>query len=585
MFTFDTIITLATFIATIIGLIYFQTRPAYVFLAAMMILYACDVVSSRQVIASASNEGLLTLMMLMMASLALEKTRLLRLAAQKIIRPGYYATWGRLFLITVSTSAFLNNSAVVATLLAPIRNNTHHAASKLLLPLSYAAILGGTITLVGTSTNLIVNSLAVDAGLPALGFFDFTQIGLALCLTCCVVLLLITSGLPDHRVEDNNVKHYLIDVKVQLHSKLISKSIEQNGLRHLESLFLVEILRASRLISPVSPDEIIEPHDRLIFSGDVAKITQLNQFDGLSLFAYENGLPLENMTEVVIRHDSVLVGRNLKQVGFRALFDAAVVAIKRDGGAVSGKLGDVILKSGDYLVLAVGKDFATRKNIAKNFIMISGVATDLALTGWREVLSVVGFFTAIILAACNLVPLFKSLLLLMAILIATHCLSASEVLQRLPKNIWAIIAGALLLSQALAETGVLTVLGHWLQGNWLQGPSLQGNGAGLSAFYFLVLSYVLTWWLTELVTNNAAAALMFPIALSFAESSGGDPQGFVLAVAFGASASFISPYGYQTNLMVFNAGHYRWRDFIRAGLPVSLTYTVTTLTMLYWMYF
>ncbi|WP_017221066.1 SLC13 family permease [Moritella dasanensis] len=559
---------LAIFVFTITGLICFQNRPAYVFGVTLLLLYGFSFVSTDQLINSVANEGLLTLILLMLCSLALEKTRLLRIVATLVIKESYISTWLRLFGFTVLSSAFLNNTAVVSTMLAPIRNNPHHAASKLLLPLSYAAILGGTLTLVGTSTNLIVNSLVVGAGLPALAFFDFTLVGMCVVLACGVTLFILCRWLPEHDVEVENAQQYLIDTKVQSGSSLIGKSIDQNGLRHLESLFLVEILRDGQLLTPVAPTEMIRAHDRLIFSGDIAKVMQLNHFDGLSLFAHENGLPLDNLTEVIVRSESMLLNQTLKNTGFRALFDAAVVAIKRDGAPISGKLGDAQIQAGDSLVLAVGEDFKNRKNISKNFIILSGVEPDVMLSGYKEWLSVLGFFGTILLSALGIVSLFKGLVLLFGGLLLTGCLSSSEVIRRLPTNLWLIIASALLLSHGLTNSGLMLYLDQ-LNNLFDQ---------GLSPLLALIIVYVLTWWLTELVTNNAAAALLFPVAFGLATSLEANPMAFVMAVAFGASASFVSPYGYQTNLMVFNAGRYRLTDFIKIGLPISIVYGVVALS-------
>ncbi|NOH29041.1 SLC13 family permease [Vibrio mediterranei] len=568
------IITLTTFIATILALIFIQRRPAYIFAGALLVLYVTGVVSSEQVITSASNKGLLTLILLMLSSLALEKTRFLRTVATNVIKANYVSTWLRLFGSTVLSSAFLNNTAVVSTMLAPIRSNPHHPASRLLIPLSYAAILGGTLTLVGTSTNLIVNSLLIESGEAELAFFEFSKVGLFLVLLCGLALFVCSQFLPVRQLQKQQVKEYLIDAKVQPESALIGKSIEQNGLRHLESLFLVELVREGRLLSPVSPSEVIQPGDRLIFSGDVHKVRQLSQFDGLYLFAHENGLPINNLTEVVVRTDGTLVGRTLKEASFRARFDAAVVAIKRDGERVSGKLGELVLKGGDFLILAVGQDFKSRKNLSKNFIVLSGVEPDDSLVGWREWFAGVGFISVIAMAALGLMSLFKGMFLLLGVLILTKCLTVNELMRRIPKDIWVIIAAALVMSQALMGAGLLEALELWLS-------QLEGTLTPLTA---LILVYLLTWWLTELVTNNAAAALILPIALSIASSIGAPSLPYILAVAFGASASFISPYGYQTNLMVFNAGSYRLKDFVKIGLPVSLVYGATTVSALYWIY-
>ncbi|OLQ87404.1 transporter [Vibrio panuliri] len=559
---FSAFFVIGLFALTIVGLIRYQAQPERVFGILLLVLYCTDMVTTEQVISSFANKGLLTLILLMVCSIALEKTKLLRQIAAFVVRPCYVQTWVRLYGVTVLSSALLNNTAVVSTMLAPIRNNQHHAASKLLLPLSYAAILGGTLTLIGTSTNLIVNSMVLDIGLEPLSFFDFTAVGGLLVLGCGLLLFGVSSFLPSYTASKTTAADYFIDAKVSALSPLIGRTIEENGLRNLESLFLVEIVRDGRLISPVGPQELIEENDRLLFSGDIKKVTLLNQFDGLSLYAYENGLPIQNLTEVVIRPESLLAGKTLKQVGFRALFDAAVVAVKRDGKPLSGKLGDIELNPGDYLMLAVGQDFQARHNLSKNFYFISGVQTEHLLTGRKACLATFGFFSTIALSALEIVPLFQGMLLLLGLLLLTQCLYANEVIARLPRQIWLIIASALLLSQALSNTGALDLLS----------ALISQHQQAFSPLWGLVLVYVLTWLITELVTNNAAAALMFPIAYGLAFSLDSNLHSFILAVAFGASASFISPYGYQTNLMVYSAGNYTLSDFVKIGLPMSLLY-------------
>ncbi len=559
-----TVFVLLAFALTICGLVYFQNRPERVFGILLVVLSVSGAVSSPQIVDSFANLGVLTLVMLMVCSLALEKTKFLRVVAKFVIKPSYRRSWVNLFAFSALFSAFLNNTAVVSSMLAPIRNNRFHAASKLLLPLSYAAILGGTLTLVGTSTNLIVNSMIVEAGMTSLSFFEFTKVGVMLVASCAAVLMISSRWLPNRAQPQPTVADYFIDVQVDEGSPLIGHSIEDNGLRNLESLFLVEIVRGEQLVSPVSPTEVLQQGDRLLFSGDIKKITLLEQFSGLSLFATDNGLPLNNLSEVIVRPESTLVGKTLKRSGFRALFDAAVVAIKRDGQALSGKLGDVTLQPGDFLVLAVGDDFSARHNITKNFYLLSGVETEHTLSPAKEWLSVFGFGLAIGLSALGIVPLFQGMLVLLGLLLLTNTLRPNEVLQRLPVQIWLIISSALALSFAFTNSGVDRLIENWIV----------GYQQLLSPFMLLVVLYVATWLLTELVTNNAAAALMLPIALSLASGVGIEPMAYVMAVAFGASASFVSPYGYQTNLMVFTAGQYRLIDFIKVGLPVSVTYGV-----------
>lgn len=554
------------FILTIVGLIKFQTKPEVVFGILLMVLFASGLVTNEQVVKSFANQGVLTLVLLMVCSLALEKTKLLRLVANFVIKPSYKSSWFNLFFFSSLSSAVLNNTAVVSAMLAPIRANVHHSPSKLLIPLSYAAILGGTLTLVGTSTNLIVNSMVLESGMPAIGFFDFTLIGSFLVVGCGITLFLVSKWLPDHPEHEKVIADYFIDTKVVAGSSLIGRSIEDNGLRNLESLFLVELQRGKHLISPVVPSEVLQEGDRLLFSGDIKKVTLLNQFSGLESFANQNGLPLDNLSEVIIRPESTLVGKTLKRVGFRALFDAAVVAIKRDGEEISGKLGEVTLLPGDNLVLAVGDDFKSRHNLNKNFFFVSGVETERTLSRAKEWLAVAGFVISIVLSALGIIPLFKGLLLLLGVLLLTGTLKPNEVLQRLPTQIWLIISSALLLSYALNNTHATELIDI----------AINNHKGVFTPFIGLCVVYLATWWLTELVTNNAAAALMFPIAVGLASSLGVDPMGYVMAVAFGASASFVSPYGYQTNLMVFNAGQYRISDFVKVGFPVSIVFGLIT---------
>ncbi|WP_408621565.1 SLC13 family permease [Celerinatantimonas sp. YJH-8] len=558
---------LVIFGATLVALIRFQRRPATVFALVLLALYVGNLVTTEQLLASFSNPGLITLTLLVLCSLALEKTKILRVLATFILRPSLNMSGFRLFSSVALASAILNNTAVVATLMAPVRNNPYHAPSKLLLPLSYAAILGGTLTLVGTSTNLIVSSMYRSVGGPGLHFFDFTLIGIVLVITCGITLRLTLRWLPERPVEPNHYKSYLIDTQVADESPLIGRSLEANGLRHLESLFVAELVRNKKLISPVHPGEVIQAGDRLIFSGDVTKVNQLRQFSGLNTFADSNGLLGSNLTEVVVRPDSVLLGKTLKSVNFRSRFDAAVVAIRRDGSPVSGKLGEVVLESGDFLVLAVGPDFTNRDNLVKNFIHISGVAITRHLTGWREYLAVGGFLLAVALAAVGMIPLLKGLVVLLAALVFSGCLTVNEIVRRFPRELWLIVASALLLSQALDNSGLTGYLSELLK------PfGVKGYG-----WLMIAVLYGITWLLTELITNNAAAALMFPFAWGIAQAAGMNPIGPLMVVAYAASASFISPYGYQTNLMVYNAGHYRLTDFMKVGGPIAIIYAAVVI--------
>ena len=511
----------------------------------------------------------------MLCSFAFERTSILRRLSAGVFNGSKVKSTFRLLLGTALASAIMSNTAVVATLINTVKKNKLINAGKLLLPLSYAAILGGTLTLVGTSTNLIVNSLLIKQGHKGFGFFDFTLIGLSAFILCLFVILLRSRSLPNLVDDDLATNDYLLEAEVAKSSSLIGKSIEENGLRNLDSLFLVEIVRQGRLISPVCPEECVQASDKLIFSGDISKVLTLQQFDGLNLYAEQGNLLRENLlrdnlTEVLVKADSTIAGKTLKKAGFRARFDAAVVAVRREGGALSGKLGDIVLQPGDFLVLAVGQDFATRPNLSKNFYILSGHQADNMLSGWRDYTTVWGFIASILVSVFTPLPLLSCLFIYLAFLIFSGSLSVNEIKRRFPLEIWMIVLGALTLASAVENTGIATMFAQ----------NIESLLFGQSIYLAFVVIFVLTLIMTELITNTAAAALAFPIAYNIALGLGVDPTPFVMAVAFAASGSFISPYGYQTNVMVYNAGNYQLKDFVSFGLPISIIYTVTVILVI-----
>ncbi|KGJ97157.1 SLC13 family permease [Thalassotalea sp. ND16A] len=570
MLNIDQWLMLAIFAGTLVGLVKYQHSPERVFAAATMACLVLSFVSTEQIFDNAINPGLLTLILLINCSFAFERTSFLRVLASKLINKSPLRSYLRTLLTTAFASAILNNTAVVATLISPIKNNKFINPGRLLLPLSYAAILGGTLTLVGTSTNLIVNSMLIERGLPSLKFFDFTLVGLAAMGACLLVLFIRIRTLPKTEADPKDDKHYFVEAEVTGDSKLIGSSIEENGLRSMDSLFLIEIIRHGHLISPVTPEEYIQPGDKLIFTGDISKVFVLQQFDGLQLFAEQDGLLRDNLTEVLIKPGSAIIGLTLKKAGFRARFDAAVVAIRREGSTLSGKLGDLVIQSGDFLVLAVGNDFVSRTNLTKNFFILTGVEPEDMLSGWRDKFTLIGFLAAIGSSVFFEVALLKCLMFYMAALFAFNCLSINEIKRRFPLEIWLIVVSALTLATALESTGISLVIADLVH-SFLQDKSV------MIAF---VAVFIITLILTEVITNNAAAALVFPIAYNIAIGLEANPLPFIMAVAFGASGSFISPYGYQTNVMVFNAGNYRLKDFVKVGVPVSITYSAVVLYMI-----
>lgn len=566
----EQLFTAAIFVGLFSGLVFSSYSPAWLFTAAMGAAYFGGLVDTDTLLSKATNTGLVTLVLLLLVSIGLEKLSWLSRLARSLVVTGYRYTLLRVSLVTALFSAMVNNTAVVATLANTLRDNGQHLPSRLLLPLSYAAVLGGTTTLIGTSTNLIVSSFLEDATGTGLAFFDFLPVGLAATGAGIAAMLLAAALLPRNEREVVTIAEYLVEAEVTAGSSLVGRSIADNGLRELDALFLVEIVRGEHLISPVTPQEYIETGDKLIFSGDIARVSLLEQFDGLRTFAADEGLLRDNLIQVVVLPGATVEGRSIKDSGFRSLFDAAVVGLRRGGQRLSGKLGSIRLQAGDSLMLAIGSDFYARRNVDKNFLVVGSRAVVLKLPPAVDLLIGVGMLAVVTLAAVGVMPLVKGLGAMLVLMLALKVLRAGELRRRFPFEIAMIIASALVLSQALANSGLVALFAD----------RLHAGLAGESPYLALVGVYLGTLLLTEMMTNNAAAALAFPVAYGLAESFGLSVLPFAMAVAYGASASFLTPYGYTTNLMVQNLGSYRFADYLRFGLPVSLAYSTVVLLLL-----
>jgi di/tricarboxylate transporter len=449
-------------------------------------------------------------------------------------------------------------------------------ASKLLLPLSYASIIGGTLTLIGTSTNLIINGFVQQYGYPSLGFFDFTLIGAPVFLCCLVVLVTLSPTVLKSREKAklSTVQEYFLERKVAIGSSLNGRTVQENGLRNLEKMFLIEVIRKQKVMAPVSPQEVISEGDVLVFTGDLSELELLDGFDGLQPMNSFDQSVIENLIEVIVSPTSSLVKRTIKQVDFRAKFNAAVVAVRRGDQRLTGGLGQLTLESGDALILAVGDDFSRRRSTGADFIIVGGVANEKLLSGIEEYSLLAGFAAIVALGATGFVPLLKGLLILMGLLLLSRIISKEELKTHFPFDLTIVVGSALALAKAMFDTGLAGSVSIWAESHL----------SGLSPVMALAVVFIISWLLTEMVTNNAAAAIMFPLAISVSSQWSANYMPFVMAVAFGASASFLSPYGYQTNLMVYTAGNYRVSDYVKLGAPLLLVYGVTTVTMITWVY-
>ncbi|WP_410474909.1 SLC13 family permease [Guyparkeria sp. TX1] len=549
-----------------------RASPAAAFAFTAVAFVLTGLVAPAEMLSNFTNPALATLTLLLLVSLALERSLFLDSIAERLVSGGEGLARFKLIGTTAVLSAFLNNTAVVGTFLGAISRQKRITPSRLLIPLSYASILGGITTLIGTSTNLVVSSFAVNAGLPELTMFQFSLVGVPVALLGLAVLWWQARSLPHNEREGGGeAMSYFLAAEVRPDSPLIGNSIEANGLRQLEGLYLLEIERQGRLITPVGPDEVLAAGDVLVFTGEVDKVQALQRFPGLQLFGHRaDDLLATNLVEVVISNQSELANRTLQEVDFRSMFNAGVVGIRRGNERIRGQLGRVPLRVGDCLLLATGADFRQHRNIDRNFHVLSGSFQRPRLGAKQSGFALGGFFAVVAAAAAGWLSLFEGLLLLLGALLISRILTVGELRRRFPFEIVVIIGSALTLAEGLENAGGAALIADLMQATF--------NGHGVFAAF--VGAYLLTVVLTETVTNNAAAALVFPVAYATAQGFGVDPMPFVMAVAFGASACFLIPFGYQTHLMVYSSGRYRMGDYLRTGLPLTLVYSAAVIILI-----
>jgi di/tricarboxylate transporter len=487
----------------------------------------------------------------------------------------------RLASATTAMSAFVPNTPLVA-LAAPraIRWARMHdrSASRLLMPLSFASILGGVVTLLGTSTNLVVSDALERAGQEPLGVFEITPIGVPVAVAGIVVLA-VTSGwlLRERRAAGDAMRDaartYQLQMLVVPGGPVAGQTVEAAGLRNLDGLYLAAVERSGRVVT-VRPETRLSDDDRLYFVGDVTRIVDLQDTVGLvsaeQPHLLETEAPGTRLYEAVVGVRSDLAGGTLKSVGFRARYGAAVLAVHRADTEVRGKLGEIPLQTGDVLLVLAAPDFGQRWREHADFSLVASVDESPPPRRARAWLAGVVFAAMVLLAATGVLSLFAASAVAAAAMIVGRVLGPSEARYSIDINVVLTIALSISLGNAAGESGLAAELADMVV----------EVGGSLGDFWLLLTVIVATQLLTEVLSNSGAAALMVPVAIGSGTASGADPRDFAIGVLVGASCSFLTPIGYQTNLMVYGLGGYRFSDFTRLGLPLTITCALVTSTVL-----
>ncbi len=575
-------LTLFTCVAVLATLASTRLTPDLVLVAALTVLSVAGILAPAEALAGFANPGLITVAALFVVAAGVQNAGGVDAIVGRVLgRPrSYRGALTRLMLPVSTMSGFLNNTPVVATMIPAVARwskQINVTPSRLMIPLSYASIFGGTLTLIGTSTNLVVNGqFQALTGRDGFQMFDITPVGLGVATAGFLMLLLTAKRLlperPSVSEQFANRREFTFEVAVAENGPLVGLSIEQAGLRNLGRIFLAEIERHGAIVAAVAPEERLQAGDRLVFVGETDAIVDVLRINGL--VASDSTTPViekdkaeRRLVEAVVSPYCEGIGQTIRDGRFRDRYGAVVLAVNRNGESIRGNLGSIELAAGDVLLLEARSPFVTRQRHLRDFLMINDLneqRPDHSKTG----LAIGILFTMVALATSGVTSMLNASLLAALAMVATRCLSMAEARRSLDLTVIITIAASFALGNALQASGAAAWIGN--------GVLVLADGNPL---LLLVLTFFAVSVLTEMITNNAAALIMLPVVLSITSALGINPEPYVITVMIAASASYATPLGYQTNLMVFGPGGYRFTDFMRIGIMMNILAGIVTILL------
>jgi di/tricarboxylate transporter len=571
-----------------------RIAPDVILLGGLTLLLVSGVLTPAEALAGLANPGMVTVAVLFVVVAGLRETGAMDWFSRRWLgRPrSDQQALARIVAPVALMSAFINNTPLVAMMIPVIGDwaRQHRlSVSRLFIPLSYAAILGGLCTLIGTSTNLVVNGLLIAAArragaarhpaVPAegLAMFDITWVGLPCALVGTAYLLLVGRRLlPERRQaisEQDDPREYTLEMEVEPGSLLVGRTIEEAGLRHLPGCYLMEIDRDGRVIAAVGPEERLAANDRLVFVGVVDSVVDLRKIRGLKpatdqVFKLRGAGSQRTLIEAVVSNTHPLLGKSVRDGRFRSVYNAAIIAVARNGERLRVKIGDVVLQTGDTLLLEAHPFFVEQQRNSRDFFLVSQLEGSSPPRHERAGVALAILAAMVGAAALGWLSMLEAAMLAAGAMLIARCATAAVARRSVEWQVLLVIAAALGIGEAIVKSG----LAAWI------GESLI-RAAGHDPWVALAAIYGATMLLTEVLSNNAAAALVFPFAMATAANLGVNPMPFVIALTIAASCGFATPIGYQTNLMVYGPGGYRFGDYLRIGLPLNLLMWIVTVTL------
>ena len=565
-----------------------RPAPDVVLMSGVTLLLVSGVLKPAQALAGLANEGLVTVAVLYVVVAGVRETGGIGWLVQSLLarpRSLRHAQF-RMMLPVAGLSAFMNNTPIVAMFIDAVQDwaKRHDLPlSRLMIPLSYASIAGGTCTLIGTSTNLVVNSLMVkDTALAPFALFDLVWIGVPIVVTVLGFLVLFGSRLlPDRRSalsRFEDARAYTVEMLIEPGSPLVGKTIEDAGLRQLPGMYLVEIDRQGEILPAVGPRQRLRAEDRLVFAGVVESVLDLRRIRGLTpasdqVFKLHGPRHERCLIEAVVSNSCPLLGKSIREGRFRSAYNAAVIAVARNGERIDRKIGDIVLRAGDPLLLEARPSFVAQQRNSRDFFLVSPIDDSQPPRHERAAVAAGIVILMVALAAGGVLSMMVAAMFAAGLMLVTGCTGGDVARRAVDWKVVVVIAASVAIGNALQASGAA---------GWIA-ETLTGLAVG-QPYPALALVFLATALFSALVTNNAAAVIMFPIALAAARTLEVSFLPFAVTLMVGASASFATPIGYQTNLMVYGPGGYYFTDYLRVGLPLTLVVGLVTvgITPLIW---
>lgn len=570
--------------AVMYALAFLRAGPDLVLAGGLTVLLLFGIVEPSKALEGFANEGLITVGVLFVVAEGLRQTGGINFIGQRLLgQPGSLgAAQARVMVPTAVMSAFLNNTPVVAMSMPVINDwarKLRMSVSQFMLPLSYAAVLGGLCTLVGTSTTLVVNGLLKEVnGGQGIGMFEISWVGLPAAIGGIVFIVLAARWLlPDRKsavrqLEDP--REYTVEMIVEPHSPLVGKSIEQAGLRHLPGMYLMEIDRGGHVMAAVSSNERLESNDRLVFVGIVESVVDLQKIPGLKpatdqLFKLEGPRSERCLIEAVVSNSFPFMRMTIREARFRSHYNAAVIAVARNGQRIRKKIGDIELYPGDTLLLEAHPSFIELQRDSRDFFLVSRVEDSNPPRHERAWLARLILMGMVAVVATELLSMLAASMLAAGLMIITRCCSGSEAKRSVDWGVLLAIGAGLGIGKAMETSGAAQLVAGGMI-----------RAVGDHPLAVLATVYLITMVFTNLITAKAAAVLLFPLGAATAQRLGVDIMPFAITIMIASAACFATPIGYQTNLMVFGPGGYRFTDYFRIGVPLSLLVACITIAVI-----